>query len=309
MLPNNQRSTIDFTTYPLRDIISQYMLHHVTNGHAADTIRYYRCHLGIFADWADENELTDLTEFSASVLREYFAQYQRCHSRNGTHCQYRAIKALFRWAWDEYDLAGRNPIEKIKITADPVTPIEGVDPNDVPKLFEAARQSEYPERDCALLSVLLDTGVRKSSFINIQKSDVDHISGAIYIRHMKNKRPMIVYLGSTARKHMRKYLSTLPAIPSDGPLWVTTSKEPLSMDGMREIIRRICKRAGIPEYGAHDFRRFFALQSYRNGADIYAVSKLLGQSGIEVTKRYLATDENDKMRIHAQTSPLDHPIK
>ena len=306
MIDNNQRSNGIFGKYPLREIIAQYMMYHTTNGHSKETMRYYRCHLGMFADWADENQLTDFTEFNAPVLREYFAKYQAEHTRNGTQCQYRAVKALFRWAWDEYEFDVKNPISKIKITADPVTPIPGVDPDDVPKMFESAKASDYPERDCAMLAVLLDTGIRKSSFINIRIEDVDAVAGSIYIRHTKNHKPLIVYLGSQARKAVRRYLKTIPNIPSEQSFWVTLAKEPLSMDGMREVIRRICKRAGISEYGAHDFRRYFALQSYRNGADVYAVSQMLGHSGIEVTKRYLATDEHDRMLIHARTSPLDH---
>lgn len=306
MKASNQRSRHDFEEYPLREVIAQYMLFHVTNGHSAETLRYYRCHLGMFADWAEENQRTDFADYNAPVLREYFAQYQQEHTRNGTQCQYRAVKAFFRWAWDEYDFEGRNPIDKIKITADPVTPIQGVDPEDVAKLFEAAKVSDYPERDCAILAVLLDTGIRKSSLANIVKENVDSINGSIYIQHTKNHRPMIVYLGVNARKLMRKYLKTIQDVQDDALLWVTLDHNSLSINGLREVIRRICKRANVPEYGMHDFRRYFALQSYRNGADIYAVAQLLGHSGIEVTKRYLATNEKDKMLIHARTSPLDH---
>lgn len=309
MMSKNPRSNDFFNAYPLREIIAQYMLWHVTNGHSKETMRYYQCHLGMFADWAEENQLTDFTEFKAPMLREYFAQYQVGHTRNGTQCQYRAVKALFRWAWDEYDFEGRNPIEKIKITADPMVPITGVDPADVSKLLESARASEYPERDRAMLAVLLDTGIRKSSLANIRKEDVDSVNGAIYIRHTKNRKPMIVYLGTNARKLLRKYMKTVSAVPAESAFWVTVSKSPLSMNGIREVIRRTCKRAGIPEYGAHDFRRYFALQSYRNGADVYAVSQMLGHSNIEVTRRYLATDEHDRMMMHARTSPLDHPLK
>ena len=70
-------------------------------------------------------------------------------------------------------------------------------------------------------------------------------------------------------------------------------------------MQRITKRAGVKSYSLHDFRRFFALQSYRNGADIFAVSALLDHSGIEVTKRYIAINEDDKQEIHNKISPLD----
>ena len=305
----NQLSSAEIIAYPLRETISQYMMFHVTNGHSKETIRYYTCHLGQIADWLEQNGIEDIESITVQDLRAYFAQYQESHTRNGTNVIYRAVKAFMRWAWDEYDLESKNPISKIRIGADPITPIEGVNPKDIDKLFAAAEQGDYPERDCALLAILLDTGIRKSSVANILKEDVNLTSGSIYIRHTKNHRPMTVYLGSIAKKHIRKYWQTLDGLPGDFAFFITEYDTPLSIDGIREVLRRICKRAGLPEYSAHDFRRYFALQAYRNGADIYAVAQLLGHTGIEVTKRYLATDENDRRLLHACVSPLDHKKK
>lgn len=301
----NQRPSSYTECISIRETISQYYLFHKTNGHSQETLRYYEYHLGRIAEWLEGINITDISEITVQVLRDYFTQYQKGHTRNGANVQYRAVKAYLRWVWDEYDLEYKNPIEKIRVAADPVVPIKGVDPADIEKLFESAKRSDYPERDCALLAVLLDTGIRKSSFINIRKEDVNTVNGTIYIRHCKNHKPMTVYLGKTARKHIRNYLKTIPFVPSDDYFWVTEYGDPLSMNGMREVLRRMCNRAGIPEYSAHDFRRYFALQSYRNGADIYAVSELLGHSGIEVTKRYLAINDDDRRLVHARTSPLD----
>ncbi len=305
MNTNNQRSNNNLYTYPLREIISQYYFWHATIGHSLETMRYYKFHLGIFENWCKENKLNNIEDISIQNLRLFFAQYMEGHTRNGTAIEYRAVKAFLRWAWDEYEFDWKNPITKITITADPVQPIEGVDPDDVPKLFESAKQGKNPERDCAVLAVLLDTGIRKTSFLQIRKCDVDPIAGSIFIRHMKARNQITVYLGKTARRYVRKYYKTL-SILSDDLFWRTETGEPLTDNGFREILRRIASRAGIAEYSAHDFRRYFALQTYRNGADIYAVAEMLGQSGIEVTRRYLATNNEDRKMIHAKTSPLDH---
>ena len=305
MNTNNQRSNNNLYTYPLREIISQYYFWHATSGHSSETMRYYKFHLGIFENWCKENKLNNIEDISIQNLRLFFAQYMEGHTRNGAAIEYRAVKAFLRWAWDEYEFDWKNPITKITITADPVQPIEGVDPDDVPKLFESAKQGKNPERDCAVLAVLLDTGIRKTSFLQIRKCDVDPIAGSIFIRHMKARNQITVYLGKTARRYVRKYYKTL-SILSDDLFWRTETGEPLTDNGFREILRRIASRAGIAEYSAHDFRRYFALQTYRNGADIYAVAEMLGQSGVEVTRRYLATNNEDRKMIHAKTSPLDH---
>ena len=264
MKRKNQRSSYEIPSYALSQIYSQYMLFHVTSGHAKETIRFYTFHLGKFLGWAAENGIENTDDIDTVGLRNYFAQYQEGHTRNGANIVYRAIKAFLRWVWDEYDIEERNPIDKIHISADPVVPIEGVNPKDIDKLFES---------------------IRKSSFINILKSDVDLTTGTIYIRHTKNHRPMTVYLGNKARKYMRKYFQTIKDIPKNDPLWITEYGESLSIDGMREILRRMCKRAGIPEYSAHDFRDTCATEWREKGIQLDIIARLLGHAKTETTER------------------------
>lgn len=71
------------------------------------------------------------------------------------------------------------------------------------------------------------------------------------------------------------------------------------------ILRRICKNAGIEEevslycsgkfstgpkwkyIASHCARRSFATNLYRNGVDIYTISRLCGHSSVEMTKHYI----------------------
>jgi len=55
----------------------------------------------------------------------------------------------------------------------------------------------------------------------------------------------------------------------------------------------------------HMFRRAFAFESLRNGADIYALQKLMGHADIQVLRRYLAQTEDDLKQTHHRTSPVD----
>ena len=59
-----------------------------------------------------------------------------------------------------------------------------------------------------------------------------------------------------------------------------------SLRDLDKIVRRVLKRAGMPEekiYGAHAFRHTFATIMLKNGVDVKVVAELLGHSDISVT--------------------------
>ena len=277
-----------------------------TNERSPQTISFYRQKLSCWLNWLNIKGIFSLAELKPQVIRQYLAEYKENHTIGGTHAYYRAIKTYLNWVWYEYDIELFNPINKVKCSNRQPDPIPGVNPDDINKLFRAAKQGLFPVRDCAILAILLDTGIRRSSLHAIQKQDIDTITGCLYIRHSKNKKPITVYLGYMAKKYIRKMMRALPAdLPNDSTIWFNKDGSPMAINNFRSIIDRITKRAGVESYSLHDFRRFFALEAYRNGADIYAVSTLLNHSNIEVTKRYIAIDESDKREIHSRISPLD----
>lgn len=292
--------------FSISDLLPAFYQSRVSSSCRDKTIVWYKEKLDRVQAWLEYNGIEYLSGISPAVLRAFLMEYSTDHTQSGVHCYYRSIKAFLNWVWYEYDLEYPNPIKKIKCATGTDDPIHGVDPADLDKLISATALSDYPERDKAIIAVLSDTGIRKSSLCNIRKCDVDIINGSIRIVHSKNHKQFTAYLGRIARKIVRKYMRTIESLPDNSLLWVSVSGDPLTPCGIREILRRTSRRAGVPEYSFHDYRRYFALASYHNGADVYAVSSLLNHSGVEVTKRYLALSESDKQEIHNTYSPLDN---
>ena len=71
---------------------------------------------------------------------------------------------------------------------------------------------------------------------------------------------------------------------------------------MDSSIRRICRRAGLPQKSAHDIRRSVASKLFANGETLESTRKLLGHSDIRTTSEYivdLSGAEDRSNRIHA----------
>jgi len=91
----------------------------------------------------------------------------------------------------------------------------------------------------------------------------------------------------------------------DGALWQTGQRTRLTYSGLRQIMRKRAKRAGIAAPSLHSFRRAFAINSLRNGIDIISLQRILGHSDLSVIQRYLAQTTDDLAKAHSATSPVD----
>jgi len=154
-----------------------------------------------------------------------------------------------------------------------------------------------------LLMALLDTGARASEFIALGIDDADLITGAVLIRHGKGDKPRSVFIGKKTRRTIRAYLK---ARDDNSPaLWVTDERSPLTVAGLRQILIRRAKSAGIETPTAHQFRRAFALEMLRAGVNIYVLARLMGHKNLAVLWRYLALITADLQDAHAKASPVD----
>lgn len=171
-------------------------------------------------------------------------------------------------------------------------------------------------RDRAIILCLVDTGARGSEFCALNVGDVDMMTGAVEIRFGKGGKRRTVFLGNDSRRALRKYLRTRPkeTLTPESPLWMWENREPfynrLRFVGLREVVRRASVKAGLRKTpGLHDFRRCFALTMYNNGADLLAISRLLGRTSTEVTRRYLDIGDRELQRSVLRASPADTVLR
>jgi site-specific recombinase XerD len=98
-----------------------------------------------------------------------------------------------------------------------------------------------------------------------------------------------------ARKPDRDYL----------PLFATRDGEAFTVSGLRRVIERRAKQAGITPPALHDFRRCFAVNMLRNGVDVYSLKNLMGHSDLQTTARYLKLTDEDLKAAHSKGSPVE----
>ena len=254
--------------------------------------------------------ITDETEYIEDVtpdmLRNVLNEHRKTHNDGGTWRVFSSMRAFYNWYWNEYDLEIRNPIKKVSCKKPSVEPIEGITHEEIQKILDAIKKtSKFPERDRAIVLLLADTGLRRSSIMNLKFKDVN-LEKCELVVYEKDQQYHTKPFGREAKKALKAYLTCLSDNAPEDSLWVTQSGTPMKSEGIREMLNRMEDVAGVPHYQFHAFRRFYGLELYKKTHDIYFVSRALDHKGIEVTKRYLAVkDAEDREAIRAM-SPMDN---
>jgi integrase/recombinase XerD len=270
------------------------------------TLYFYREKFKLFIAFCKGEDIQRISQITANVLRRYLLHLQeKGHNPGGQHAALRAVKTLLLWYGAECQPDNWvSPTRRVKLPKLATDPLDPVSSDVFERLTEACGDDIYGRRDRALLEFLLDTGARASECLACNLADLDQVSGAVLIRQGKGRKPRTVYLGKKARRSMRAYLRMRK--DKRPGLWISRTGERMTYDGLRDILRRLSDRAGVPFPNPHSFRRAFALACLRNGMDVYTLQTLMGHADLQVLRRYLKQDDQDVHEAHAAHGPVDN---
>ena len=114
----------------------------------------------------------------------------------------------------------------------------------------------------------------------------------------------MVFIGKETKKAVRAYLRERN--DSLRALWVTHDQgKRLAYGGLRALLERHAKMAGIDAPTAHGFRRAFAITMLRQGTDLVTLARLMGHSNLKVLQRYLRQLPEDLQMAHRNAAPVD----
>lgn len=183
-------------------------------------------------------------------------------------------------------------------------------PNAVEELLKAPQAGDrFYLRDRALLETLYATGCRASEVVGLKLADVYLDSG--FCRCFgKGSKQRVVPLGRPAIAALRDYLAERPAnreresAESSRNVFVTKSGRLLTRIHLWSLVKKYCKRAGLPRtVSPHTLRHSFATHMLSGGADLRTVQELLGHSSIRTTQHYTHVDRDRLKAIHRQFHP------
>ena len=260
--------------------------------YAASTVREYTRLAGLFLD-DHPNGVDALTrENVAKWIGEGATQSRR------------------RWRWLSLRSLGKTLVQDGLIDVDPTTrismPQEVVVPQPIASdgdlkalLDTCVAPTAADVRDRALILLMASTGARRAEIAALRVSDVDVDLGTILIRNGKGGRSRTAFLDSQSRRALTKWFSH-SGINEDDALWRSQRGRPLNGDGIRQVLARRSRRAGV-HVTAHQFRRRLAAKWLLNGGSEVGLRSAAGWSSGAMTARYAAMAAEQIAQIEHQS--------
>ena len=156
-------------------------------------------------------------------------------------------------------------------------------------------------RDAAILSILLDTGLRASELTALTWTHLDWAESRIVVVGKGGHR-RFVYFGKRSRAVLRAWRRLAPR--GSQTLFCTRDAKPITRNLLYRIVRGRGRRVGLRVH-PHMLRRTFATQWVRAGGNIFALQRLLGHSSLEMVRRYVALAESDLALSGGRRGALD----
>ena len=166
------------------------------------------------------------------------------------------------------------------------------------------------ERNLAMITLLLNCGMRLSELVGINISDIDFENEKLNVIGKGNKERTI-YLNKACMKAIKNYLAVRPRdgvkFNSRDALFLSEQKKRISNRTVQYIVKQELKLAGIDKadkYSVHKLRHTAATLMYKYGnVDIRALQELLGHESISTTEIYTHVD-NEQIRNAVENNPL-----
>jgi len=291
----------------MQEDVSTFLYDCRSRGLSWGTLDFYRGKLAHAADFMAARGVGSPVQMKPADVREYLVTLRESHSAGGVHAYYRSLRAFLNWWQGEEEPEGwQNPLRRVAAPKVPEKLIEPVEGDTVLRMLKTCNDKSYHgARDAALLLVLYDTGLRSRELLDLDIADFDPKLGQLSVQRGKSNRPRVAFLGPKTRRAVKKYLRKQDDPSGTDPLWSSRSGLRLSASGLREVLRRRARRAGVPVPSPHDFRRAFAIGCLRQGMDPFSLQRLLGHRDLSMVRRYLRQQTGDLRKAHEKHGPAE----
>lgn len=289
-------------------------------------------HLNWFAEWVrTTNGIKYADELRVIHLRGWIAHLQKRPSQHGggllsdasIQSYGRSLAAFCHW------------LEKEEVIGKPITThfrLPRMEKKFVPTFtsaeverllaacdadirYSSQTRKAMTARNRAMVSVLIDTGIRRSELAGLRLGDIDKDLRLLLVHRKGNKWQQVPishegfkslhdYL-TKQRPHLAKIGGSTVAKRGDAA-FLSEHGKPLTPAGVSHLFETLQERTGIEgkRVSPHNCRRYMATMQLASGRSPLDVQRQMGHSSLTMTNHYASLSVEHLKRSHDAHSPL-----
>ena len=273
-------------------------------------------------DVLDQVKAVDLEEYE-EFLKVYKSAGSSKTETNGERGVKRKISALrsFYAYYYRHEMITTNPSVLIDVPKIHDKNIIRLDTDEVAMLLDyiehcgdtlTGQKRMYHEktkdRDLAIVTLLLGTGIRVSECVGLDVEDVDFKNNGIKVTR-KGGNEMVVYFGPEVEKALKKYLEVreniTPLAGHEHALFYSTQRRRIGVQAIENLVKKYAREiTTTKKITPHKLRSTYGTALYQETGDIYLVADVLGHKDVNTTKKHYAALDDARRRQAAKAVRL-----
>ncbi len=158
---------------------------------------------------------------------------------------------------------------------------------------QQAYQVHTRERDFAILSLFLGTGIRVSECVGINISDIDFEQNAFLVTR-KGGNQVVLYFPDEVAQALKAYdkqRAKIEALPGhEDAFFLSMQKRRITQRAVQNLVKKYASVAAPlkKKMSPHKLRSTFGTNLYHETGDIYLVADVLGHADVNTTRKHYA---------------------
>jgi len=230
-----------------------------------------------------------------------------------------ALKSLYNYFYQSEKIE-HNPTALVHSPKLHEKEIIRLEPNEVAKLLDQVEAGEKltkkeqefhkrtKNRDVALMTLLLGTGMRVSECVGIDLQDLDFDVGGVKVRR-KGGNEAIIYFGDEVENALLDYLDErdhmIPCIGHEDALFLSLQMKRISVRSVEKLVKKYASRVTtLKKITPHKLRSTYGTTLYQETGDIYLVADVLGHKDVNTTRKHYSAQSDLRRRQAANVVKL-----
>ena len=288
-----------------------FMVAQGAKGNSKATLDYYRRFYvkleAFIKTLGDDDENTPVELLEMDGIQNAFIMSLGDVSQQTVNSYLRGYRAFGNWCEEQgYLKYFKCPIKEVE------PPVKQVyTDKEIEKLLVRPDIRNFSEfRNFVIINLLLATGARENTILNIKIGDVDLDEGYIVFNTTKAHKVVRLALERKMNNLLREYIGHWRSggdLTDNDYLFASEYDEQMTRSGLCSAIRHYNLRRGVKKTSIHLFRHTFAKNWITSGGDLITLSQVLTHSELEMVKRYsnlYAHDVKEEMEQHSTLAKM-----